>query len=182
MSIYFYFYEDELLYIGSTFDMKERIRTHKRDYEKDILPFYRDVKANGLTIDDLELEEVETEITDKIKLKILERKCQDLYDPLCNINRAYINEEEYREYHKEYNKSEKSKEYKKEYQKTEIYKEYQKTDKRKEYKKEYQKEYQKTNKFKQYKKEYNQLNRDKRNEYQRQYRARKKAEEQAKEI
>ena len=83
MSVYFYFYQDELLYIGSTFDMKERIKSHKKDYRRSKLPFYRELQENGLTMDDLELEEVKTGIIDDIELT-LEGKCQRLYKPQCN--------------------------------------------------------------------------------------------------
>ena len=64
--------------------MKKRIITHRCNYEMGILLLYRDLKANGLTMDDLDLEEVKTEITDKQELEILEGKCQKLYKPLCN--------------------------------------------------------------------------------------------------
>ena len=92
MSIYFYFYEDELLYIGSTFDMKDRIKKHQYKYDSDILPFYRDLKANGLTMEDLELEEVKTD--------------QKLYKPQCNMNIAGRSR---KESHKEYYENNKDK-------------------------------------------------------------------------
>lgn len=66
-SVYFYFYENELLYVGSTFDMKRRHNEHKRKYKYVSIPFYTSIKENGLTLDDLELEEVITEITGKPK-------------------------------------------------------------------------------------------------------------------
>lgn len=101
MSIYFYFYQDELLYIGSTFNMKERIRTHKKDYENDVLLFHRDLKANGLAIDDLQLEEVKTGITDDQKLRDLEGKCIKMYKPTCNVSIPGRTQKEYREDNKE---------------------------------------------------------------------------------
>ena len=121
MSIYFYFYEDELLYIGSTFGMKDRIKKHQYKYDSDILPFYRDLKANGLTMDDLELEEVKTGIVDDKELRLLEGECQRFYKPQCNINIAgRSRKESHKEYyennkvkilarHKEYNEKNRGK-------------------------------------------------------------------------
>lgn len=130
-SIYFYFYQDKLLYIGSSMDMKVRIDRHKSRLKcGSTVKFYKYLREQNLTFDNLELEEVETEITDDIELKILERKCQDLYEPLCNMIKAYISEEELKEYKKgydkEYKKTDKSKDYRKEYQKTDNYKAYKK--------------------------------------------------------
>ena len=155
MSIYFYFYEDELLYIGSTFDMKARIGIHKSRLKyNSTIKFYKYLRENNLTFDNLEMEEVETEITDDLQLKILEQNCQDLYEPICNMIKAYLSEEDKKQYQKEYKKTDKyieyQKEYQKEYNKSEKCKEYENTDKRKEAKKEYNK----TNKFKEYQKQY----------------------------
>ena len=83
--------------------MKARIGIHKRDLKCDrTIKFDKYLRENNLTFDNLELEEVETGITDKIELKMLERKCQDLYEPLGKMKKAYLSEEELKEYKKEY--------------------------------------------------------------------------------
>ena len=171
MSIYFYFYKETLLYIGSSMDIKARIEVHKSKLKNgNTMPFYKYLREQNLTFENLELEDVKTEITDKIELVILEQKCQDLYEPICNMRRAYSSKEDKKEYDKEYRKTDKYKEYYKEYRKTDKSKAYEK-EYQKEYKKEYNKEYEKSDKRKEYKKEYN-----------KEYRARKKAEEAVKEI
>ena len=96
-SIYFYFYKETLLYIGSTFDMKERLRGHKHEYKTEVQPFHKYLKANGLTLDDLELEEVKTGITDKEELRLLEGNCQKLYKSQCNVRIESRTKKEHRE-------------------------------------------------------------------------------------
>lgn len=104
MSVYFYFHKEELLYIGSCKDMEERIKSHKKNlkYKLYKIPFYRYLEENGLTIDELELEEVKTEITDKNQLRLLEGKCQRLYTPKCNIRVERRTKKEWLEDNKDY--------------------------------------------------------------------------------
>ena len=117
-SIYFYFYQDKLLYIGSTFDMKRRIIEHKSRLKCDSnIPFYKYLRENSLVFHNLEIEIVEAGINDKEELRLLEGKCITLYKPKCNIEIPGSRNFNYKEYQKEYHK---------EYQKTDKWKEYQK--------------------------------------------------------
>ena len=82
-------------------NMEERIRTLQTGYERDELPFHKQLKENGLTLDDLELEEVKINITDDYELKNLEGDCQRLYKPQCNVRIEGRSREEYYEDNKE---------------------------------------------------------------------------------
>lgn len=140
-----------LSYIGSTINLKERMRKHKSKYNncssKEIMCF-----------DDYEVEIL-------AEIYYVENK----YDiNLLNLEREYIEQYEcvnkYRPIITEEERKEKKKEYMKEYEKSDKRKEYMKSDKRKENKKEYDK----SDKYKEYKKEYNKS--DKYKEYQKEYR------------
>jgi len=138
--IYRIFYGD-LSYIGSTIDLKKRIRKHISNYNncssKEIICF-----------DDYEVEILAeiyyVENKNDINLRNLEREYMEQYK-CVNKYRAIITEEEKKEEKKEHNK-----EYKKKYQKSDTHKEYQKeykkSDTYKEYKKEYNKKYRLKNK------------------------------------
>ena len=101
MSIYFYYYEDELLYVGSSIDMEKRIINHRNLYKKDILSFYKQLKENGLRLEDLDVEEVKTEIADKQELRLLEGQYQRLYKPQCNKRLEGRSKEEWYEDNKD---------------------------------------------------------------------------------
>ena len=101
MSIYFYFYEDELLYIGSSMNMKRRIKEHKSRLKcGSNIPFYNYLRENNLTFDTIELEDVKTEVTYKEQLRLLEGKCIMLYKPICNVETSGHTYEEWYEENK----------------------------------------------------------------------------------
>ena len=110
MSIYFYFYQDELLYIGSSIDIKSRMDKHISDLKVNKLPFHKYLNENHLTFEDLDFEDVKTDINDEEQLRLLEGDCQRLYKPLCNVRTEGRTKKEYREDNKEY-----LKEYQKKY-------------------------------------------------------------------
>jgi len=164
--VYRIFY-GELSYIGSTINLKKRIRKHIYNYKNNMSCSSKEI----ICFDDFEVE-VLAEIyyienhLDK-NLRNLEREYMEQY--VCiNKLRAIVSKEERKketkEYQKEYEKLDKRKEYKKEYRNSDTHKEYQK---------EYNKEYKKTDKCKEYKKEYEKS--DKRKEYKKEYYLKNKA-------
>lgn len=85
MSIYFWFYEDELLYIGSSMNIGDRLNTYKsNDRLSKQTSFNKQLKEKGIALKDLEFEEVKTGINNRNELEILEGKCQMLYNPKFN--------------------------------------------------------------------------------------------------
>ena len=88
MSVYAYFYNEECLYIGSTFDINRRKSTHKSSLknkgERD-LPFYKYLRQKNLTFDDLTIEIVETAINEEASLLLLEKMLIEYLKPNCNI-------------------------------------------------------------------------------------------------
>ena len=159
-------------YIGSSKDIKERWRSHKKPStwkNHPNSPMYLDMNKYG--IDKFVFEVIEE--AEESFLKEKEQKFIETLKPTYNsCNAKGWNVEKYKEHRKEYNKeyekTDKRKKYKKEYNKSDkrkkYNKEYEKTDKRKKYKKEYNKsdkrkkynkEYEKTDKCKKYRKEYN---------------------------
>ena len=57
MFIYFYFYKEQLIYIGSCKRIKKRIGNHKSDLKKGLdKPFYNYLRDKNLTLKDLEIE------------------------------------------------------------------------------------------------------------------------------
>ena len=150
--VYRIFYGD-LSYIGSTINLKKRIKLHINDYKNNKNCSSKKI----MCFDDYEVEILAeiyyVENKSDINLRNLEREYIEQYECVNKV-RPIITEEERKEYQKEYHKSDKSKEYMKEYNKTdkskECRKEYNKSAKYKEYKKEYQK----SDKSKEYRKEY----------------------------
>jgi len=125
MSIYAYFYEEKLLYIGSTINIKQRQSRHKSKLNNDSqMPFYIYLKENNLTFADLDIEIVNTDITDELELRRAEGKVTKLCNPECNLRIEGRTKKEYREDNKEKIKikskiyNENNKESKKEYNKT----------------------------------------------------------------
>ena len=111
-------------YIGSSKDVKERWRSHKRPSiwnQSPNNPMYLDMRKYGLENFVFELlAEVEIE-----QLKETEQQFIEKLKPTYNDRNANgWDIERYKEYKKEYQKSDKYKEYQKEYQKTDKYKEY----------------------------------------------------------
>jgi predicted GIY-YIG superfamily endonuclease len=74
MSIYAYSYNNELLYIGSTMDLKDREKKHKKSLKtgKNEQPFHRYLKKQNLNIENLHKDVVETAIFEKEPLEMLE--------------------------------------------------------------------------------------------------------------
>ena len=167
MSIYFYFYEDEILYIGSTFDLKQREKRHKSCLKcGDTMPFYKYLREQNLIFDNLRIEIVETAIYEKEPLKILEDMMIEYWKPKCNVYRAYLSEEDKKEQRKQYceNNKEKIKEYEKK--------------RNKEEKKKYYNEYKEKNReeINRKQREYNEKNKDEYNRKARERYAKKKLE------
>ena len=163
--VYRIFYGN-LNYIGSTINLKERIRHHISDYK-----FNKSCSSKEIIcFDDYEVEVLAeiyyVENHFDINLRKLEREYMEQYK-CVNKYKAILTQQEIKEYYKKYEKSDKRKEYKKEYEKSDKRKEYmeqyknlnsdkykeykkkhEKSDKRKEYKKEYNKQYYLNNKLK----------------------------------
>lgn len=168
--IYVYMLNDEMLYIGSTFNLKKRERKHTSDLKKGHQPFHRYLNEKGLKIDDLHKEVVETAIYEKEPLEILERMLIEHWEPLCNVNiPGRTKSERYQqiaEYQKVYcqDNGERLSEYQKQYR---------------EANKEQMKQYNVVNKEKkaEYDRQYREANKEQMAEYQRQYRLKKKQEQ-----
>lgn len=139
---------DKYYYYGSTDDIKQRFIFHR---EKCFNPktcnrkVYKHMRSIGITKDNF-YDKVKPKIICSIRPGIIpryiENKFIDLDDPYClNMIKAYVSEEEWKAYNKEYNKKycvenkEKIKEYQKEYyiQNKEQIKEYRKENKEKIY-------------------------------------------------
>jgi hypothetical protein len=149
--VYRIFYGD-LSYIGSTINLKQRMRKHKSNYKNRYSCSSKEIMCYDYEVEVLaEIYYVENHLD--INLRNLEREYIDQYK-CVNKLRPITSEEE----QKEYKKSDKYKESQKEYKKS---------DKYKEYKKEYDKEYKKSDKYKEYQKEYNKL--DKSKKYKKEY-------------
>lgn len=96
MYIYCFFYQFDELYIGSTQDFNKRLITHKKSLKYNHqMPFYKYLRDNDLTFNDLELEYINTGIVDTNELLIMEGKCIQLYNPICNINIAGQTKKQY---------------------------------------------------------------------------------------
>jgi hypothetical protein len=177
--VYRIFYGD-LSYIGSTINLRKRIRNHisKKDCSSKEIICFDDFEVEILA----EIYYVENK--NDINLKNLERECMEQY--VCvNKYRAIVTKEERKEekkeYQKEYHKSDTYKEYQKEYHKSDTYKEYRKeyqnSDTYKEYRKEYDKKYQESDTYK----EYRENNKEHIAEYQKEYKKSDKYKEYQKE-
>ena len=144
MYIYFYYWVDELLYIGSTKDYIKRHKEHKYLLNKDFsYPLYRFMNENGLTFDDIFMKIRITDLEDRELLYQYEKELNYEFKPLCNkanTTKWWINKDEY---FKEYN--EKNKDKRKEWRENNKAKlkkwNEENKDKIKEYMKEYNKKY-----------------------------------------
>ena len=138
---------ENLLYIGSTTDIRKRKATHKShcNNEKDkeyTFRLYAMIRANG-GWDAFDMKPVkEFPCENKIQLVIEEERIRKDMNANLNTHKSYITEEEKKEYHKEYDK-----EYRQQ---------------NKEHYAEYKKEYRQQNKERiaEYKKEYYQRRKD----------------------
>ena len=128
-------------YIGSTKDLKVRIRKHKYNCNTEFykngnknkmynLKVYQYIRNNG-GFDAFDVEVLETKYCSKVEAEIYEGELMKIHNSTLNVCRNYCEDD----------KKEFQKEFQKEYHKTDKYKEYQKqykkTDKRKEYRKQY---------------------------------------------
>ena len=152
MFIYFLYYEDEVIYVGSTKKFKERMDKHrsrlKNGYKQKIYEFMRD---KNLLFENLKTYKFETNLQTKFELTYLEGIYIRLFKPICNEIIAGRSRKEYYKDNKE--------------QLIEYHREYQKNNK--EQISEYQKEYKKNNKeqLSEYKREYYENNKEQIKEY-----------------
>ena len=132
-------------YIGSSKDVKQRWRNHKKPSAWKKFPnnpMYLDMQKYGIDKFEFEiLTEVEAD-----SLKETEQQFIETLKPSYNNRRANgwdfeRLKETNKEYQKEYRKTDKYKEYHKQYEKTDKRKKYRQSDKYKEYHKQYNKEY-----------------------------------------
>ena len=99
--IYKIYYNDVLLYIGSTIDFKKRKREHKSNcYNQNSsnynLKLYKYIRDNNIVFDeDLIWNFEQTNIIDKTEARKLEGKYITELQPLCNNNVAGRSEKEY---------------------------------------------------------------------------------------
>lgn len=85
MWIYYYYYGELLLYIGSTVDIQRRQRDHKSNLKNGKnRPFYNYLKENEITYDMLSIEIIHTNITDIKLLRIEEGILIKELKPICN--------------------------------------------------------------------------------------------------
>ena len=112
MSVYVYSYNNEILYIGSTFVLYQRKVRHKSNLKcGNTVPFYKYLREQNLTFNDLQIEVIETAIYEKDPLKILERMMIEYWKPKCNYtipgrtkNEWYIDNKEQKKQYYETNK------------------------------------------------------------------------------
>lgn len=101
--IYSYWYKDELLYIGSTFDLSKRHRSHIYEWKKKPLQFHKYMIENNLTFDDLYKGVVFFDIKDKKTLELKETQFIKELKPLCNERMPRTTEEQTKkQYYKQY--------------------------------------------------------------------------------
>ena len=98
--VYGYFRKDIelLLYIGSTVNPNKRHPDHKSNLKKGKeMFFYKYLREQSLTFDDLSYECIKVNVKDKIELRRLEGKLIQQYYPLCNKEIAGRTKKEYRQ-------------------------------------------------------------------------------------
>lgn len=84
MSVYAFIYNTDILYIGSTFDIKRRMGEHKRHSKNGDQPFYKYLRLHNINFEDLVIEIVETNFTEKPVLLEFERMFIECWTPICN--------------------------------------------------------------------------------------------------
>lgn len=104
MSIYIYYYKDELLYCGSTFNHKERHYLHQNTYKNmttNILPFHIYLQTNNINFNHLVYHRIQVNESigsnDKTILQQVEREFIEFYKPKCNIQIPGRTKKEYYE-------------------------------------------------------------------------------------
>lgn len=99
MFIYFLYYEDRVIYIGSTKDFKQRMFHHKSDLKRGRkLKLYDFMRDKKLSFEDLKAYKFETNLETKFELTYLEGIYIRLFKPICNV---VINGRNWREYYEE---------------------------------------------------------------------------------
>ena len=116
--IYYYSFKNIILYVGSTDNPEERHWSHISDLKRNMtIPFYIHLRENKIDFSMLNKTLIEVNCNNKIEMKIEEDRMITILRPYCNMRRAYVSEEERKEYKKQYrteNKehlSEKNKQY-----------------------------------------------------------------------
>lgn len=111
MRLYRIFYNDDLLYIGSTIDFRRRKWQHENNLKNNVdKPLYKYLKENNIKFEDLVFEIIETDFNDIKNLRKEEGNFIKKFKPLCNKEIAGRTRKEYRK-----DNIEKIKESKKEY-------------------------------------------------------------------
>ena len=87
--VYKYFFDDQLLYIGSTFDLQERERQHKssvnnENSKKYNYPFYKYLRDQNILFEDLKKEIINTTLSTKKELQKFEGILIRQLEPKCN--------------------------------------------------------------------------------------------------
>jgi hypothetical protein len=155
----------DYIYIGSTQNFTVRKNKHKKNCnnekeQRHNCLVYKTIRDNGGWDCCTMVPVKEIEVESKTQARILEEEMRLEYNAQMNTRRAYISEEGYKDYWKEYNQTEEHKAYNRQRNQTEE-------------RKEYRKQYQQTPEYKVKRKEYQQTPEYK--EYQKQYRLAKKA-------
>ncbi len=136
---------DEIIYVGSTINLYSRKAVHKRDCftkQRDLMVYnYIREKTDREHFDEcfefVELHSGEFETRQELRYK--EQEFINDKAPRCNQVKAFLTNEELKDYKREYYKKEKWREYQQEYQHK--------------YQPEYQREYHKTEKWREYQRE-----------------------------
>jgi len=90
-------------YIGSTINMTERKKRHKKDVKKSQAKLYKKIRENG---GDFEMEVLyECECETEQELHMEERRCYDKLKPTLNTLRPYVSDDEFKQEQREAKKS-----------------------------------------------------------------------------
>ena len=112
---------NEQIYIGSTYDLRQRTNRHNFDIKKINSPLYQYCRANNITkVELILIEEIEHDTLEE--LCIIEELYRQAFNATLNGQKCNRTKEEKRQYHTEYNKewNKNNKEYYKEYNKVKI--------------------------------------------------------------
>lgn len=112
--IYYYAYNDQLLYIGATSNEKRRNSKHKSELKRNSqIPFYKYLRQNDLKFENLEYKFYQCNMVNKNELYQYLSDYIKLMNPRCNV---HIPNRTIKEYKKKYNND--NKESIKDYNKT----------------------------------------------------------------
>lgn len=87
--LYQYLYNDIVLYVGSTMDMRKRHNEHKSDLNRKDYKFYRYLKEHDIDFEQLDLKYVCGDVENDEERWVLEQELIKLLNPICNDLRAY---------------------------------------------------------------------------------------------